>query len=510
MSRPQDEVIAFLSDGATFGVDRVEVVETHASTVFLAGDRAYKLKKDVRYTYLDYSTPELRRVNCEAEVAISGRFAPALYIGVVAVTREPSGRLALSGSGAPVDWLVVMRRFDQESQFDRMADRGQLDADLMLRLADRIAAMHEQAQVRVDRGGVAGLRKAIDITVDNLRLAVPAALKSERAEHWIRLALASLDRLTELLERRRQTGHVRQCHGDLHLRNICLLDAEPTPFDAIEFDDSLSTTDVLYDLAFLLMDLVHRGLGGLANYTFNRYFDRRDECDGLSALPLFLSTRAAIRAQVTAAADAHRHGNAADNLRSLAQQYLELALTLIEPPPPRLIAIGGFSGSGKSSLSYALAPTVGSAPGARVLRTDVLRKRIAGVEPEARLPADHYTPDWHEQTYRALFDEAKNCLKAGQAVIVDAVFGRASERAAAEAVARQVGVPFAAIWLAAAQQVLESRVETRGSDASDATAEVVRGQIASGEPPRDWLWVDAEGDARSVLAGARAGLELDS
>ena len=509
MSERQEEVFALLSRGTTFGVDHVDIIETHASAVFLAGDRAYKLKKAIRYSYLDYSTRELRRLNCQAEVAINSRFAPALYIGVVAVTREADGTLALSGNGSPVDWLVVMRRFEQDSQFDRMAELDTLNADIMRRLADRIAEAHDQAQSRSDRGGIVGLRRAIDITVDNLRLAAPDVLPRDRAELWIERAAASLDRWTELLERRRSDGHVRQCHGDLHLRNICLLDGEPLLFDAIEFDESLSTTDVLYDLAFLLMDLVNRGLGTLANLVFNRYFDRRDEACGLPVLPLFQSVRAAIRAQVTAAADAHRHGMGSADLSGEARQYLELALKLLEPPPPRLVAVGGFSGSGKSTLSYALAPSIGAVPGARVLRTDVLRKRAAGVAPEAPLPAEFYTPERHEETYRALVNETRNCLKGGQAVIVDAVFGRASERAAIEAVAREVGVPFAAIWLAAGENVLERRIELRQSDASDATAEVVRSQIASGEPPRNWLWVDAEGDPRSVLVGARASLELD-
>lgn len=510
MSEQQDEVFALLSRGATFGVDRVDILETHASAVFLAGDRAYKLKKAVRYSYLDYSTCALRLANCRAEVAINSRFAPTLYLGIVPVTRETDGSLALSGQGIPVDWLVVMRRFEQDSQFDRMAERGALNADLMRRLADRIAVAHDQAQPRTDRGGIVGLRQATDITVDNLRLAAPSILPPERSERWIERISVSLDRATDLLERRRLGLHVRQCHGDLHLRNICLLDGEPTLFDAIEFDESLSTTDVLYDLAFLLMDLANRGLGALGNLVFNRYFDRRDEADGLPVLPLFLSVRAAIRAQVTAAAEAHRHGAAATDLGSEARRYLDLALRLLEPPPPRLIAIGGYSGSGKSTLSYALAPTIGAVPGARVLRTDVLRKRAAGVAPEAPLPAEFYTPERHEETYRALVDETRRCLKGGHAVIVDAVFGQASERAAIEAVAREAGVPFAAIWLAAAENVLEKRVGSRQSDASDATAAVVRNQIACGEPPRNWLWVDAEGDPRSVLAGARAGLELET
>ena len=221
-----------------------------------------------------------------------------------------------------------------------------------------------------------------------------------------------------LLDRRRANGKVRRCHGDLHLRNICLFDDKPTLFDCLEFSDALASIDVLYDLAFLLMDLEHRGLAEFANVVLNRYLDLTGEDDGLAAMPLFLSLRAAIRAHVTAtamdqAAAAERKQEPAAEARS----YLSLAARLLRPRPRRLVAIGGLSGSGKSTLATALAPAIG----ARVLRSDVIRKRLFGVTPETRLPAHAYAAEISRLVYETLRQRAAAALASGYSVIIDAV-----------------------------------------------------------------------------------------
>lgn len=506
----QDNVIALLSRPESFGAEAVEVVETHGSLVFLAGERAYKLKRAVRYSYLDYSTPERRREACEAELAVNRRFAPSLYLGVAPVVRGADGRLRLGGEGVPVDWLVVMRRFDQAAQFDRMAERGALTPELMRALADRLAELHAAAGPRPGHGGVGGLGRAVAITVENLRPEAGAAFAADAVEDWTARAQTALRAQSRLLEHRRLAGKVRACHGDLHLRNICLIDGRPTPFDAIEFDPDISSTDVLYDLAFLLMDLHGRGLDRLGNVVFNRYLDRVDEADGSAALPLFLSVRAAVRAQVSAAA-ARRTHDPARARASLAEaaRYLALARELLDPPKPRLVAIGGLSGTGKSTLAYGLAPDLGRPPGARVLRSDVLRKRAAGVALETPLPEQAYTAQAHADTYRELVDEARACLGAGQAAVADAVFADPAEQGAIEAAARAEGVPFHGLWLTAPIDVLVRRVSGRAGDASDATAEVVRAQAARGDPPpAGWTSLDASGgpeDVRRVAADALAG-----
>ena len=307
---------------------------------------------------------------------------------------------------------------------------------------------------------------------------------------------------------------MRACHGDLHLRNICVLDGRPTPFDAIEFDPALSCIDVLDDLAFLLMDLHARGFGPAANAVFNRYLDLRDEADGLVALPLLMSLRAAIRAQVTAAACRSRSGPPVADAGALAAEavrYLALARELLAAAPARLVAIGGFCGSGKTTLAYRLAPTLGRPPGARVVRPDVLRKRAAVLAPETRLPLEAYTAASHAMVYGALEAEARRCLTAGQAVVADAVFGGGVERSAIEGVARSCAVMFAGLWLQAPLDALAARVAARTGDASDATPEVVRAQHSALDKARPtsagWRVIAAAGDVAATERAARAALD---
>ena len=251
--------------------------------------------------------------------------------------------------------------------------------------------------------------------------AVPASV-ADRVESIRKKWQERVAVLAELLDRRRAAGKVRHCHGDLHLRNICLLDGKPTLFDCLEFDEALASIDVLYDLAFLLMDLEHRGLGHFANRVFNRYLDRSEEDDGLAAMPFFLSLRAAIRAHVTATALEHAaHAAAGAKMACDARRYLGLAERFLQPQPCRLVAIGGLSGTGKSTLAAGLAPELGLRPGARVLRSDVTRKLLLGVDPEERLPATAYTRETSARVYDALRRKAAMGLAAGYTVIIDAV-----------------------------------------------------------------------------------------
>jgi predicted kinase len=298
---------------------------------------------------------------------------------------------------------------------------------------------------------------------------------------------------------------VRACHGDLHLRNICLLDGRPTPFDAIEFDPDLSRIDLLYDLAFLLMDLEGRGLRVPANIVFNRYHDMAGEADGMAALPLFLSLRAAIRAQVAAAAGRLQDPVDARGSRRLAARYLALALRLLQPAPTGLVAIGGLSGSGKSSLARRLAPVLGRAPGARLLRSDVIRKRLAGLVPEQRLDAARYTPAAAAAVYDHLTGAARACLAAGQSVVADAVFPRQAQRRAIEAAAGDANATFDGFWLDAPIDTLRRRMAARGIDASDATPDLLPAQQAGLEGEwLDWTRLDATQEAGGLARQAAA------
>src|SRR5690348_12349804 len=298
----QSETVAFLRDPASYddGVESVEHIETHISSVFLAGDLVYKLKRAVRFNYVDYSTPERRAEACAAELALNRRTAPSLYLETRSIRRQPGGALGFGGTGPLVDTVVVMRRFDQSSLFDRLAQRGELTPRMMRELADRIVLFHRDAEVDPAYGGYAGLAEVMEGIAANL--AAAAILDASATAALVEDSRAALTQLKPLLEARREGGKGRLCHGDLHLRNICLLDGMPTLFDCIEFNRPLACVDVLYDLSFLLMDLAHRRLPDLAGMVFNRYFDQQAEAEGVAALPLFLSMHAAIRSHVTAAA----------------------------------------------------------------------------------------------------------------------------------------------------------------------------------------------------------------
>ncbi len=513
-SAPDDqrETVAFLSRAASYGtgVQRVEIIETHVSLVFLAGEHAFKLKRAIKLPYLDFSTAERRREACESELALNRRTAPALYLNLRRLARSSAaGAVCFSEEGPAIDWVVVMRRFDQALLFDALAQAGGLDQRLMDALADHIAAFHAAAERRLDAGGPGAVGEIAETSHQVMASAKGVGFDRQSVdgigEKWRR----NIAEVGGLLESRRLAGKVRRCHGDLHLRNICLLDGKPTLFDCLEFSDALASIDVLYDLAFLLMDLEHRRLAHFANRVLNRYLDRTGEEDGLAAMPLFLSLRAGIRAHV-AATTAQRTGDSPGTVQTAneARRYLDLAHRLLEPQPRRLVAIGGLSGSGKSTLAASLAPELGLRPGARVLRSDVTRKLLLGTAPETRLPAGAYTSDITRRVYDALRQKAAAALTAGYSVIIDAVSLLPAERHSFAEIAHKAGVPFSGLWLEADADAMTQRLHERRGDASDATAEVLALQLRQDPGPIDWTRIDTSRGRKACLAAARRALGL--
>jgi aminoglycoside phosphotransferase family enzyme/predicted kinase len=420
--------------------------------------------------------------------------APGLYRSVRAVTRNRDGILVLDGKGEAIDWLIEMRRFDQDALFDHLAVRGGLTPSLMRDLADAIAAFHETAEKTPQWGGPDAVHIVLRDIVGNLK-SFPQIFAPAEAGNLAAQFEAQFGTNRALIEQRNRAGKVRRCHGDLHLRNICLFDGKPTLFDPIEFNDAISSVDVLYDLAFLLMDLIHRGHGEFANLVFNRYLDISGEGGGLALMPLYLAMRAAIRAHVSASAGEVER----------AKSYFDLSGELLQPKPTVLVAIGGVSGTGKTTLAQALAPDLGCAPGARILRSDVIRKRLFGIAPEARLPQAAYGPETHAPVYAALCSAAASALASGQAAIADATFLSAEERAAIEDVSRSAGKTFMGLWLEAPAELLESRLTARRNDASDADAAVLRHQLGRDTGPVDWSRLNASGD---IVEETRAALAL--
>jgi hypothetical protein len=497
----QEGIIKFLSDPASYPgkVHSVDTIATHASLVFLAGEFAYKLKRAVRYSYLDYSTPELRRQACEAELALNRRTAPTLYLAVRPIRRTAAG-LSFDGPGEPEDWVVVMRRFPQDALFSHLADHGMLTDQLALDLADRIAAFHATASVEPDRGGTDGIAAVIRINDENLRRSPPRGATVVDVDRLRDASGAALQTYATLLESRRTTGRVRRCHGDLHLGNICLVDGQPTLFDCIEFSDLIACIDVLYDLAFLLMDLRHRSLRQLCSRVFNRYIDLSGDDEGVPALPLFMSLRAAVRAHVMAAAAKSSEISAARHQQLVAaKSYLGLATELLQPQRPRLLAIGGLSGTGKSTIAAAIAGDLGVGPGARILRSDVLRKQLFGQAPEQRLPGTAYSTAVNKTVYTTLETRAAALLAAGYSVIIDAVAAKPEERTAMADLARKAGAAFTGVWLEAPAATLLARIESRSKDASDATKVVLSRQLAYDLGEIDWVRLDVNRTTDEVV-----------
>ena len=502
----QAGVVAFLDQASSYPGQPTDVrrIDTHSASVFLAGDRAFKMKRAVRYTFLDFSTLDARRAACEAEYRLNRRAAPDLYLGVEAVTRDAAGGLSIGGHGTPVEWLVVMRRFADEALLDRVAVEGRLTSRLAARLAEVVATFHGRATPAPHEGGAASMREVVDDNTRALEAAadlLPSADVRRLAEACDRVMAAQAARL----DARRAGGFVRQCHGDLHLRNIVLLDGEPTLFDAIEFNDTFACIDVWYDVAFLLMDLVARGLPDAASVVFNQYLLRTGDVGGLPLLPLYLATRAAVRAKTSVASVRLEAGEARQAFERRAREYLSLAARLASPATPRLVAVGGRSGSGKSTLAAALAPLVGSAPGAIVLRSDVLRKHLLHRGADERLDQSGYTlggdgPRLPRPRRAGRGRAGARVARHRRCDLLDA-----RERAAIAAVAGRAGVAFSGLWLEAAPEVMADRLRQRAGDASDATAEVLERQLRLDTGPIDWTRLDA---SRSLVSSTDAARRL--
>lgn len=494
----QARVLGFLSASS------FQRIDTHASIVFLGGDRVLKIKRAVKLPFLDYATLEKRRLACGEELKVNAGNAPEIYRRVVAITRGGDGGLEIDGDGTPVEWAVEMARFDETQTFEHIAAANAIDEPLALAMADTILQSHDKAPRSGGETWPDCIPGIIDRNTDKFRMV--RGLDAAAVDRLDAVSHDHVARLQSLLSRRVKQGFVRRCHGDLHLANIALVNGGPLLFDAIEFDPSIATTDILYDLAFALMDMVHFGQGHAANLLFNRYLSgaAEDHLDGLGLLPLLLSMRAAIRAHVLfTRSEQVAQGEAA---WQEAKRYFDLAGRLIEPEPPRLIAIGGLSGTGKSLLARGLAGLIAPPPGAVVLRSDVIRKRLFGVGETTRLPEAAYQADTTKLVYHLMLSTAERILAQGHSVVLDAAFIQETERAALPEIARKHNAAFSGLFLTADLATRMARIERRQGDASDATREVAAMQETFATGDVDWQRVDASGAPGDTLRRARAGV----
>lgn len=511
MSDPEEaEIVAFLGDPASYRPcpSQVTVIETHCARVFLAGAEAYKVKKRVRMPFLDFSTLDRRHQAIAREFEINRPYAPQIYIDLVPITRASNDRLVLGGSGSPVEWALRMRRFDQEALLANVAAQGPLPDALSKEIARLVIDYHRNAAVAYTVDGA----EDIGVVVRQLTMAFGERadiIGAETSRRLIDQFNTTHETVASLLSERSRQGCLRRCHGDLHLGNIVLIDSAPVPFDALEFSEELATIDVFYDLAFLLMDLDARGDRHAANVVLNTYANAAPvggEIEGLASLPLFLACRAGVRAVVTMERVAQLHVRDRDVQEESVCRLCELALHYLQRSPGALVAVGGLSGTGKSTLAAAIASDVGPAPGALHIRSDVERKRLFGVAETEPLEPEHYRPEVSERVYAVLIDKARRALVAGHGVIVDAVYAKPEERAAIEQVAHQMGRPFVGLWLTAPAATLVARVEARRGDASDADRTVVGKQLTYDIGSLAWAQVDASGTPAQCRSNALEAL----
>ncbi len=464
-------------------VGDVRLIETHISWVLLAGDYAYKIKKPVDLGFLDFSTLELRLHACEEEVRLNRRLAPDYYLGVVAITGSPD-EPSFDGEGSAFEYAVKMRRFPPEDTLDHLAQRGELDAAKIDRLAARIARfhLHECAVASADSswGEPEAIARPVAENFELLEARLPDSEPLKRLREW---SEAEHRRLSPLMSERKRAGFVRECHGDLHLGNLAWVDGELLIFDCIEFSPALRWIDAISEVAFCFMDLLHRGQDELAMRFLNAWLESTGDYEGMALLRYYAVYRAMVRAKV-AALRAGQAGGEAEHVE--VDSCLRLAERLMQAGQSQLWITHGLSGSGKTTISQSLLQRQGMIR----LRSDVERKRLAGLDALARsgggVGEGLYAAQAGERTYRHLAHLAEKLLDAGWPVIIDAAFLERRQRDPFRDLARRRGAEFLILHVHAEPELLRERISHRaaqGTDASDADLRVLQHQLETVQPP---------------------------
>jgi aminoglycoside phosphotransferase family enzyme/predicted kinase len=489
----QARLVASLANPAIYPGDvaHVDVIETHISYILLTGRYAYKIKKSVNLEFLDFTTLAARRLDCEDELRLNRPLAPSIYLGVVAITGTV-GEPAIDGDGPVLEYAVKMRQFPQEVLLSHLISAGTLTLADIDALAAAVASFHGRADVagpdtafgtaahvlETARQNFSQIRPRLDAGIDRTEL--EAIAEWTEREHASRIAD---------FDKRRRDGFVRECHGDLHLDNIVRLDGQITPFDRLEFNPSMRWIDVMSDVAFLVMDLQYRGRTDMAFRVLNAYLEKTADYGGLSVLRFYLAYRAMVRAKVASfragQIGSSGGGQASDACMTEYREYVKLAARYSCRPRPALVLMHGLSGCGKTTLSQALVESVGAIR----VRTDVERKRLHGLGPEAdshsSIDAGLYAPDGTQQTYLRVRELAHRVLAAGYIAVVDGAFLQRWQRDLFCDLANELGIPFVIIDLTVDAATLRERITKRlagGHDASEAGLAVLDRQIATEQP----------------------------
>ncbi len=487
---PPPDLIRSLLDPACYDhpARAVRVIETHISYVVLTGDYAYKIKKPLDLGFLDFSSLDKRLAACGEEVRLNRRLAPEIYLGVVPIAGSPAAP-RVDGAGAAFEYAVKMRQFDPAATLDRLDAAGGLTAAHVEAIARSAARFHVDACARApvdsDCGSPERVWQPMAQNFAQIAPCLDAAADRAQLDALARWSAAEHARLAPQLAARQRDGFVRECHGDLHLGNLAWIDGRLLVFDCIEFNPALRWIDIQSEIAFTYMDLLQRGHHEWAWLLLNTWLEATGDYAGLDLLRHYAVYRALVRAKVAAIRGGQTAGAARAAAQAEVRALLALAQALTQPPPLRLDITHGLSGSGKSTLARARM----QAPGAIRLRSDVERKRLAGLDALARTHAAVgealYAGDATRRTYARLAELAATLLAAGWPVIADATFLARWQRDLLRGVARERGAAFSILDCRAPEAVLRERIvhrATRGGDASEADLAVLAHQLASADP----------------------------
>jgi len=467
-------------------VGEIRVVETHISWVILTGEFAYKVKKPVELGFLDFSTLEARRRFCEEELRVNRRTAAALYLDVVPIAAGVAGPRV--GDEPAVEYAVKMIQFPHAARLDRCLQSGLLGLPRMRELAQTLAAFHGGLTARENSASLDEVERVVKPARNNFTHLDPAAFDDESQQRLAVIEAWTLQQaevLAPVFERRAADGAVRECHGDLHLENLLWLNGRFVPFDALEFDPKLRWIDVANDIAFLVMDLMVRGRSDLAYTLLNGWLEETGDYESLQVMRFYLVYRSMVRAVVTSIRQRQASAQPEDSARPGAIRYIELAASLVDTPPARLLLMHGFSGSGKTWQSSQL---VASLPALRV-RSDLERKRLPGLTANqrevGRVASGLYQEEVTDRTYETLARHCETGLRAGFDMIADATFLQRGRREAFGGLAESLGAELAIVDCSAPVELLRSRIRERAQqreDASDADLAVLEHQLQHHDP----------------------------
>jgi len=462
--------------------DSIQQLQTHISYIFLTGEYAYKLKKPVNLGFLDFSTFEKRRYYCQQELALNQPIAPDIYLDVLPITQQ-GNTLEINGEGEVVEYVLKMRQFPQSALLSVMQKEGKLSESLITKLGKRVASFHQQTQTN-DYIRQFGKPEMIAQAINNNYQQTDKYIGITQTEQQFRETKAFTDRFLEtqqpLLEARVNQGFIRECHGDLHLKNICWWQDQVQLFDRIEFNEPFRFVDVMYDVAFTVMDLQFRGCPEFANIFLNYYLEHTGDWEGVQVLPLYLTRQAYVRAKVNSLMldDPHVSAEEKQHASEQASQYYRLAWQYTQLQGGRLWMMSGLSGSGKTTIARQMAKQ----QQAIHLRSDAVRKHLAGIAVDETGSDEIYSPEMTQQTYDRLLELGILLASQGWSVILDAKYDQHDLRKAVIAQGEEHKIPLQIIYCDAPMAVLRDRVAQRSGDISDATPDLLAQQQAKAEP----------------------------